>query len=283
MKNEGNKYVAFFALFVIGMLATSCKKDVILMPKPDFGDAPTGAVNGLFSVSSGQQVFFSQGNLQYQASTGKWRFAAHQCDCIGEENNNISPSYSGWIDLFGWGTSGYNNKYPYMTSTTSSDYGNGNTDIVGTNYDWGVYNAISNGGNQVGQWRTLTKDEWAYVFNTRSTSSGIRYAKACVNNVNGVILLPDNWSLSYYDLQNTDTNASFSSNSITSSQWTLLEQYGAVFLPAIDGDSFGAYWSASCHNVSGAYSVWFYDSYFNPLMSDYRHFGRSVRLVRSAQ
>lgn len=31
--------------------------------------APTGAINGLFSVSATQQVYFSQGNLQYKAST----------------------------------------------------------------------------------------------------------------------------------------------------------------------------------------------------------------------
>ena len=30
------------------------------------GNAPTGAINGLFSVSNTQQVFFSKGNLQYR-------------------------------------------------------------------------------------------------------------------------------------------------------------------------------------------------------------------------
>lgn len=32
-------------------------------------EAPTGATNGLFSVSNTKQVYFSKGNLQYQAST----------------------------------------------------------------------------------------------------------------------------------------------------------------------------------------------------------------------
>lgn len=50
----------------------------------------------------------SPGNLQYQASTGIWRFAEHQYDYIGSGNENISTSYSGWIDLFGWGTGRYN-------------------------------------------------------------------------------------------------------------------------------------------------------------------------------
>ena len=36
---------------------------------------PEGVINGLFSVSSTKKVYFSQGNLQYQASTNTWRFA----------------------------------------------------------------------------------------------------------------------------------------------------------------------------------------------------------------
>ena len=85
--------------------------------------APTGAINGLFSVSATQQVYFSQGNLQYKASTNIWRFAENQWDYVGTQNSGssgtsggtvsgsdnsmISATYEGWIDLFGWGTSGY--------------------------------------------------------------------------------------------------------------------------------------------------------------------------------
>ena len=87
--------------------------------------ATEGALSGVFSVSDTKQVQFSQGNLQYQASTNTWRFAENQWDyvgtqipdqyghaggtVIGSDNSNISQTYSGWIDLFGWGTSGWNN------------------------------------------------------------------------------------------------------------------------------------------------------------------------------
>ena len=255
--------------------------------------APEGAVDGVFSVSSSRKVYFSQGNLQYKASSNTWQFAANQYDYIGDNNSNISQSYSGWIDLFGWGTSGYNGRHPYMTSTTSTDYGGGDADIAGTKYDWGVYNKISNGGNQSGLWRTLTKDEWVYVFNTRSTSSGIRYAKARVNNVNGVVLLPDDWNTGYYSLSSANSaDASFSSNTITASQWSALEQHGAVFLPAAgcrdgtsvdDVGSYGDYWSASYYYSDRAYYVWFGGSRLNPQGYFYRDNGQSVRLVRSAQ
>jgi len=263
---------------------------------------PEGAVNGLFSVSASKQVYFSQGNLQYQASTNTWRFAENQYDYIGDANSNISSSYSGWIDLFGWGTSGWNsgaNCYqPWSTSTSYSDYypgGSYTNDLTGNyaNADWGVYNAISNGGNTANTWRTLTKDEWVYVFNTRTTSSGIRYAKACVNNVNGVILLPDDWSTSTYSLSSTNsTGASFASNTISSSQWATLEQHGAVFLPAAGGrngtsvnyvGTYGYYWSASYGNSDLACSVYFSSSYLYPQIYYYRYYGFSVRLVRSAQ
>ena len=66
---------------------------------PDDPDIPAGALAGLFSISPSQQVRFSQGNLQYQASTNTWRFAANQWDCIGSANSNISPSYDGSVWL----------------------------------------------------------------------------------------------------------------------------------------------------------------------------------------
>ena len=133
---------------------------------------PMGAINGLFTINAdGNQVYFSQGNLQYQASTNTWKFAENQYDYIGDANSNISSTYSGWIDLFGWGTSGYNhgaNCYqPWSTSTSNSDYyayGYWQYNLYDETgqADWG-FNAINNGGNTNGIWRTLTWDEGNYV------------------------------------------------------------------------------------------------------------------------
>ena len=259
--------------------------------------APEGGINGLFSVSYTQSIYFSKGNLQYQASTEIWRFAEHQWDVIGDANSNISSNYNGWIDLFGWGTSGYNHGaicyQPWSTSSTYGYYDAYGRSTYNLNdqtgkADWG-YNPISNGGNQLNRWRTLTKDEWVYVFNTRSTPSGIRYAKAKVNDVNGVILLPDDWNSSY-TLNSTNTeNVSFSSNIIFASQWNTLEQQGAVFLPAagvrsgtrIDYvGSDGVYWSASYYDSnSAAYDMGFNDSHMIPSGTGGRGYGFSVRLV----
>lgn len=213
-----------------------------------------GAIKGVFSVSKTKKVKFSQGNLQYQASTNTWRFAEHQWDVIREGNDSISPSYSGWIDLFGYGTSGYKGMYPYMTSEkecdyfgeeiiTTNDYQSAKKveyNIQGTNYDWGVYNAISNGSGRM--WRTLTGGEWEYALFYRETPSKVRFACARVSGADGVILLPDNWNNNTYRLKKTNNvDACFDSNIITSSEWNALENAGAVFLP-VAGYRVGTKW-----------------------------------------
>ena len=246
------------------------------------GIVPTGAINGLFTINeNGDQVYFSKGNLQYQASTNTWQFAENQWDYTGEENAYINQSYSGWIDLFGWGTG--NN--PTFSSNHTSDYPTFN--------DWGN-NAIANGGNIESFWRTLIIDELDYVLNYRSTTSGIRYAKAQLNGINGVIILPDDWSSSTYNLSSINTaEASFSSNIISDSQWGGIEQHGAVFLPAAgyrqDGNmvyligSCCYYWSASTDSYNGANGIMCFDENLYINNSYPRDYGHSVRLVRDAE
>ena len=273
-------------------------------------EIPAGAINGLFSVSNSKQVYFSQGNLQYIGSSSKpyWKFAENQWDYLGTSTGQNSSYQDVDRDLFGWGTSGWNNgnvyfqpyDYEYFGSGWNIGLGYGPTDgsyycynLTGiyADADWGVYNPISNGGNQPNQWRTLTNEEWLYVFYFRSTVSGIRYAKAQVNNVNGVILLPDDWDVTYFTLYNTDLEyASFNSNIINNTQWNVMEQHGAVFLPAAgyrDGTSVndvcshGCYWSTSYYTSSHSFGLCITDFSLIPdsQCHPYRYYGRSVRLV----
>lgn len=258
-------------------------------------------MSGEFSVSSTKKVCFSKGNLQYRASNNTWRFAENQWDYIGEANKNIGPSYEGWIDLFCWGTSGWNSGavcyQPYSVSENKKDYypgGSWNNSLTGdcANADWGVYNAIINGGNKPGMWRTLSEREWEYVIEKRKTSSGIRYAKAVVNNVAGVILVPDNWNKSVYTLNrpNQQDNVKFKCNMISASTWDILEQAGCVFLPAAGSrrgikvesvGSEGEYWTSTCSGGC-SYSKWveFNDYALFVGTEYYRFYGKSVRLVQ---
>ena len=267
-------------------------------------NVPTGAIDGKFTVNEeGGQVYFSQGNLQYigSASTPYWKFAENQWDYIGDTPEQNSTNQDADRDIFGWGTSGYDHGavcyQPWSTSTTYSDYyvyGSYSYNLYDQTgqADWG-YNPISNGGYQENQWRTLTTQEWQYVFETRSTPSGIRYAKAKVNDVNGVILLPDDWSSDIYSLSNINSSdASYNSNTISANQWITFEDAGAVFLPAsgsrngtsvsLVGD-YGNYWSSSHNYLIGARYVSFYDTFLNANVYSYRNDGYAVRLARDVE
>ena len=267
---------------------------------------PTGAINGKFTINSNNdQVYFSQGNLQYigSAATPYWKFANHQWDYLGDGQGAGVATAD--YDLFGWGTSGYNHGatcyQPWSCDNNSIKYyayGGTYNNLFSESgkADWG-YNAISNGGGEEHKWRTLSRPEWVYILETRATSTGIRYAKAKVNDVNGVILLPDDWSSDTYSLSNTNSSgASFSSNTILASQWNTLEQAGAVFLPAAgkrkvtdfhtsfhDVGSKGYYWSASHEDQYGAKCMYFEESNLKSYVKHERCHGQSVRLVRPVE
>jgi formylglycine-generating enzyme required for sulfatase activity len=184
-----------------------------------------GALEGLFSVSPRQRVRFSKGNLQYNAVANQWRFAENQYDIIGLDNVEYGSRYAGWIDLFAWATSGYRNRPPYYYSAHNSNYGNGKRNIDRTSYDWGVYNAISNGGNRVGQWRTLSVNEWAYLL-MRRPNARMLVSPASIDGHQGILLLPDDWLE-----KGGDTLKEGMVYMIGAKQWRMVERAGAVFLP----------------------------------------------------
>ena len=243
-----------------------------------------GVLPGKFSVSADKQVNFSQGNLQY---VGSWQFAEHQWDYFGTSQSDNHR------DLFGYGTGDTPNK-------VSADYND-----YATFTDWGV-NAIANGGNTANLWRTLTKDEWVYLFYTRENAATL-FGLGSVNGVNGTIILPDNWELpagasftasttqglAYQDqgdYYHNESGNNFSHNTYTTEQWATMEAAGAVFLPAAGFrygsdvyyvGSDGPYWSATPLDTYDAYGLDFNSYYLGPLGDlGRRYYGQSVRLVR---
>ena len=257
-----------------------------------------GAIDSKFTINSiGTQVYFSKGNLQatYDGTDWTWAFATNQWDYIGDAAGNTSINGDGTVsasnvtvDLFGW--VGASN----TTWTGAAQYGISNSTTINSTDTYGnvATEALkSDWGNTIGSvWRTLTSAEWTYLFDSSTTTSGVRYAKATVNGVSGVILLPDDWSTIYYSLTSTNTtNVNYTTNSITSSDWTnSLEAHGAVFLPAAgyrdqasvySAGSSGYYRSSSPYNVDGAYSVSFSSHGLYPADGNIRSDGNSVRLV----
>lgn len=228
---------------------------------------PTGAINGLFTVnSSGDQVYFSQGNLQATCAsadadgstqeTWTWQFAEHQWDYIGGRSNGGSEDQTGnnyingdgsisnasTVDLFGWST---NDNY-YGIHNRDNDY-----TYSGDFNDWG---------NNITGWRTLTKDEWGYLFNTR-TNAASKFGYATVGGTHGIIILPDDFT---DPMKNNGSDAFFGSTTTAwganvytaGTNWDAMEDAGAVFLPAagvrpaplknyvIEYEAMGLYWSS---------------------------------------
>lgn len=253
----------------------------------------TEPLPGVFTVAEGKTVKFAPGNLQYTQSTKKWSFAANQYDMIGLDNvtggtvSSSGKTKSGTaladkIDLFGWSGDCATAPWGVSTSTNRYDY----------SYfmDWGKN--IGDGKT----WRTLTKDEWGYIFETRTNASSL-YGFATVSDVKGLILLPDSWSLPIGLTFIADT-AAFTNNVYTATQWTRMQSAGAVFLPAadersgtsVDNYGVGNYWSSTStgYLTTGAYILYFSDNYLNAEYSNARYIyykgqGHAVRLVQNVE
>lgn len=265
-------------------------------------DRPVGALSGKFTVNaSGKQVYFSAGNLQYQASTDTWRFAPNQEDVVGLNadspnlNTTNRDSQEGWIDLFGWGTSGFDfdydlnddNSHPTAilcsrVSTTYNYYGYGPSkgastqvpsisDYGYTNFDWGVYNDIdyNDATAPAGTYRTLTKDEFSYLLLSRRVSDGQsglnhNFDRVSYNGVTGYLIYPDSYN-----------GTRFQSSSDVTPTITAIPE-GCAFLPfagyrssnstlnitttvnswANGKGTIGCYWTATRYSVQLAYAIW---------------------------
>lgn len=252
--------------------------------RAQLGYAPA-KFGGVFSVSDSKQVRFAPGNLQYHSSPKTWRFAQNQWDIAPFNSSYYASTSTDWIDLFGFGTSGSDNKPPYLNQTENKFYSYGyTTDISKTNHDWGWRNKISNGNNTANIWRTMTYDEWSYL-KSRTDSIGF----ATVNYRNGLILLPDGFQRPAGITFTKGTNHDFTLNHYDITEWRKMEVAGAVFLPVggqregsnINNPSFGYYWCSTMSSETTANVIQFYASNLF-LINANLYFGHSVRLVRDA-
>ena len=237
-----------------------------------------GALTGAFSVSSTKQVYFAKGNLQAVYPTTwshTWQFAANQWTYVGNaaantsiNSNTASVSATGTVDLFGWSTDSY---YGIKYSEEDGEY-------AGDFVDWGA--VIGSG------WRTLSKEEWDYLLNTR-TNANNKQSRGTVNSVKGFILLPDSWSLPT-GLNFSAQAGSWDTNTYSDADWTAMENAGAVFLPCAgkrngttvsEVDSEGYYWTSTSSNGTSGYRIKLTASGYDAAS---RYLGHSVRLVIDA-
>ena len=206
-----------------------------------------------------------------------------------ELGRDVQP---GWIDLFGWGTTGKNQygQPPYSIDEDASKYKTIETaasDEMLTREndgDWGV--CMGEG------WRTLSNNEWSYLTKIREGADE-KIGYATVAGVRGIIILPDKFN----DPMKNNGDGAFkpkserewSENIYTETDWKAMEKAGAVFMPAT-GNRHGCtvsnvgneciYWSSKANNSNYVYYINFLAS--SPFAVDYatREYGFPVRLVR---
>ena len=253
-------------------------------PLPDAPDAEYAVKNSdnvlsQFTVNAnGKKVYFSKANLRFVGfnnNTGSWSFHENQVDAsyapdYGDNNIDI-PSDESTNDRFAWGLYGnhgmYEDDFPEITTNLSKADGN----------DWGC--AFSETSPEGDNWRTLTIDEWNYLFNGRSQEK--RFLKVTLrlsdselpNAVQGILLFPDDYvepaGLTQTFTYNSNTSASTGSGYVvvdadkfinapvytdpTSNSYKMLAA-GAVFLPAAGYRIQQWYQKYYCHQP-GAYTA----------------------------
>lgn len=189
-----------------------------------------GALPGVFTLEDGRKICFSKGNLQFHCKNYEFRFAEEQHHVLRHDNNNIAPNYDGWIDLFGWGTSGFMGCQPTEVSLNESEYGPSEGDLDGTNFDWGAYNPIIGGGNKEGLWRTPNKREMDYILTTRPNADKLKfYCTVCDRE--GIAVIPN---MEFWNNRlkfPINISGYWKDNQFDANQWKSLESLGCLFFP----------------------------------------------------
>ena len=240
-------------------------------------DLPAGALPGVFTVSNDggttkTQIFFSQGNLWADASgtSPVFYFETNQYDFLDVWRKNHASHF-------------YWSKTESVACATSYS-GTGATagDVFFTNADETTAKegfTVNVDGKEQSGWRTLSTNEWKYLFNTRTVNGGQGEGKSYSRNITyggkmGLVLYPDDYD--NYPVPGTVTDL----------------PDGVVFLPAAgfryggvvrDVGDYGYYWSSTAHDNGGAYYAYFYSGNASPDRYGGRDYGSSVRLITECQ
>ena len=197
--------------------------------------AGDGSLPGKFSINAdGDQVQFINGNLLVHGGASNCNLGTHwfQYSMLGANNIVHEDNYV-YTDLLCWGTG----DAPYQWGYLDEDFSQWT--------DWGINPIeVSRMGEQETWsegWRTLTADEWMYLFTERRSIEGESaedlFCMATVAEVAGIILIPeDNFRYfrhytdykQYYGMGGNK----YDSNVLTAEEWKTWEEQGAVFLPA---------------------------------------------------
>ncbi len=260
-------------------------------------------IDGVFSISGTEKVYFSRGNLKYKigsdaTSNASWKFFPDQdsSHALTEPASSSKmylkntyqnhPGIDGWVDLFLFGANGNSiqpQKLPHAVSSVPS------SPISPSDNDWGC--RVGDG-----QWFTLSEDQWSYLLGTRTmfapngTLNEGRFAVAIRRDDQGndryvLVIFPDK-----YWVQTSQVESVASEEVIDDAKYAKLQAAGVAILPA----------TGKITNGSGRdrnYIIWNGLSTFYYWTSDYKQlkqssnayqfgngeiFSSAVRLVRNA-
>lgn len=201
-------------------------------------------IDGVFSISETEKVYFSRGNLKYKigsaaTSNASWKFFPDQDSSLAlTQSSSASTTYptstvdhsgiDGWVDLFLFGANGNSiapQTLPYAASSTSIPSAPLN------NNDWGC--RVGDG-----QWFTLSETEWGYLLGTRDmfaplgTENGGRFAVAIRRDDQNkdryvLVIFPDK-----YWVQTSQVESVASNEVINDVKYAKLQAAGVAILPA---------------------------------------------------
>ncbi len=201
-----------------------------------------------FQVAADKKVHLASGNLQYRSESDEWHIAK-PLEWIGANNRFIEPTFGGYIDLFGWGTSGKVQNVPvtqYEKDVTK--YATPGEDLKGIS-DWG-YNPVKDELYGIeGPWRTLTMEEWAFLIDNHDVDF------AYCGDTYFLIIYPDGETISGPNLGQDIYCSEYTQNMVDD-----LISRGCALLPLagyrdgqdvhnVDLGTFpklGAYWTSTC-------------------------------------
>lgn len=196
---------------------SSDKKSFYMDRKKNWTEA-AGKLPGLFTVGKGVddiagtvddvQVRFSKGNLWYGkvggATEATWNFETNQYDSTPASDGSWNSDH---ISHFYW-----NKDASLACAESNNETGASDSDNFFTNSDETTAKADFTVNGQTNVWRTLSHDEWKYLFEHHT------YKYVSVNGKHGIVIAPDGFSGTIAD-----------SYSIT--DWATAESNGFVFLP----------------------------------------------------
>ena len=239
-----------------------------------------GSPQGSDEVLVVEEIVFARGNVMVTDTFDgtnhsiQWKFADNQWDY----STALPPTTAGQTTTyshFGWGTG--NN--PWLTSTNGSVY----TSFV----DWGIhFDDLGNGSHTRtnGTWKTFSVADWShlidcgehpYDYSGRAYANNLwgyasLYDTASSTSVFGLLLLPDHWvTPSGCTFRAKGMNVYGSAEHYSDGDWRLMEENGALFLPAAGGrsgtgfsqvGSGGFYWSSSPSHDDRAECLFFYST-----------------------